>query len=125
MTFAGDPQPDYFSMEPKLGLLSFRRQRHPVMEGETAPDALIRRTWQYAVQVGLDKTLLAQAAATDGTVSLARKVDGIAFRDDTEGFSVQYGPHGEILNLSVAWPKLERTAQETVVTPDEIVRCIR
>src|SRR6185437_387233 len=25
---AGDPQPDYFTVEPNLSLLSFRRQRH-------------------------------------------------------------------------------------------------
>lgn len=121
----GDPQPDYFSIEPEMGLLAFRRQRHHVGEGDYPPDALIKRTWQYAGQLGLDRSLLAQAIVMDGTISLPRKVDGIAFRDDMEGFSVQYGPRGEILNLSLLWPLLERVAQERAVGADEIIRCMR
>jgi hypothetical protein len=74
--------------------------------------------------LGIDKALLMHKD-NDSRVSLCRKIDGIAFQDETEGFSVQYGARGEVLSFSLTWPQLERHGQERVVSPDEIVRCIR
>jgi hypothetical protein len=119
----GDPRPDYLLVSPEFGI-TCRRQRHPVGKGDT--NALVERTWQYAQRLGIDKSLLAQKENSEGgwTVSLCRKIDGIPFWDATQGFSVQYGAHGEILSFVLMWPELQRQRQEDVASPDSIINCI-
>ena len=121
-----DPQPDYFSLDPGWSSITIVRERKHVGQGDADPAALVRRTWQYALQMGLDEALLVKDAHTDNsTISFPRKIDGMAFWQDLAGFSVQYGAQGEIHCLDFIWPKLERVAQERVVSPEEIIRCIR
>jgi hypothetical protein len=120
----GDMCPDYFVVAPDTSTIICRREHHPVGQGDPTPDALLNRTWQYALRLGLDRALLVHKD-NDSRVSLCRRIDGIAFQDESEGFSVQYGARGEILSFSLIWPRLERLGQERVISPDEIVRCIR
>jgi hypothetical protein len=125
-TVEGDPQPDYFAVDPDSGSIMFRRQRRFVGKGDLVPDALIERTWHYAAQLGLDKAQLSQATVADNsTVSLPRRLDGIPFREDMEGFSVQYGNQGEIRSLNLVWPRLERATQERVISSNILTLCIR
>jgi hypothetical protein len=121
----GDPQPDYLTIEPNLGLLSFRRQRHPVSKGDANPTTLVARTWRYASELGLNKAQLAQGMVTDKSVSLSRRLDGLSFREDMEGLSIQYGDRGEILFLTLSWPRLERVGQGPTASAQDITGCIR
>ncbi len=121
----GDPEPDYFTVEPNLGLVTFRRQRRLVAKGDATPAARLARTWQYAAQIGMDRTQLIQGATVDDSVGLSRRLDGVPFRDDMEGFSIQYGAQGEIRLFTLNWPKLERVEQQRTASPQDITRCIR
>jgi hypothetical protein len=121
----GDPRPDYFTVEPAMSLISFHRERRRVTEGDNSPEAQISRAWSYAAQLGLDKVLLGPPIILNDTVSLPRKVDGISFMDDAEGFSIKYGAHGELVSLSLTWPVLDRLAQERVCSFGDIERSIR
>jgi hypothetical protein len=121
----GDPRPDYFTLDPNHGAITFRRQRRQVERGDSTSESLVKRTWEYAARLALDKTLLLQGEAHNSTVSLVRKLDGISFREDMQGFSVQYGDQGEIRSLALNWPTLKRLTQERVIRPDEIIQCIR
>jgi hypothetical protein len=125
-TAEGDPQPDYFAVDPDSGSITFRRQRRLVGEGDSTPNAIIERTWRYATQLGMEKAQLSQATIADNsTVSLPRRLDGIPFREDMEGFSVQYGTQGEIRSLNLVWPRLERATQERVIGSNILTLCIR
>jgi hypothetical protein len=121
----GDPRPDYFAIDPNFSLISFRRQRRVVGEGDRTPAALLARVWKYAAELGLNKADLTQGVVTDNSVSLFRVVDGIPFREDMEGISVQFGAKGEICFFNLNWPKLERVAQQRTASPQDITRCIR
>ena len=121
-----DPRPDYFVLYPDLGTITFRRDRHKVEHGDFTPEALIRRTWEYAARLGLEESLLApRNPSKNSTVNLSRKLDGIAFLEETQGLSLMFGSQGEIRLFTLNWPKLKRVSQERVIGPDEIMQCIR
>jgi hypothetical protein len=110
----GDMHPDYFSVHTNTGSISFRRERHPAGTGETNSEALVERTWYYARQLGLDKTLL--GPRREGRdISLVRRLDGIELFD-SQALWIRYGGRGEILNFALSWPKLIAIAKRLVIT---------
>lgn len=59
---------------------------------------------------------------------LSRKLDGVSFFGDanngSEGFSIEFGSHGQIRSFSFVWPNLEPDQMSLTTSPKEIIRCI-
>jgi hypothetical protein len=58
-------------------------------------------------------------------VFLPRKIDGMEFFGETEGFQFEFGTNGKVLGFCLQWPTLERDRRERVAVPRDIIRCIR
>ena len=60
---------------------------------------------------------------------MSRKLDGIGFfgeaNDITEGFSIEFGSHGQIRSFELVWPNLKPDQNNRTASRDEIIRCIR
>jgi hypothetical protein len=118
----------------------------PVSQKEIPDDdTLIKRAQGYASQLGLDPAKLTRQRTythlcdTEQTansfcgrgVFFPRYLDGISFfsaGDDgegAEGFSVEFGEHGQIQAFSLRWSDVERAKYERTASLDEMTRCIR
>jgi hypothetical protein len=45
--------------------------------------------------------------------------------DEGNGFSIEFGSHGQVRAFSLLWPKLERTQSRKTASPQEIINCLR
>jgi hypothetical protein len=58
-------------------------------------------------------------------ITLVRKLDGIAFQDESEGFTLELGSHETIRSFALNWPNLERAGNHQILTSDQIISAIR
>jgi hypothetical protein len=120
-----DPRPDNLLITPRLSNLSCSRQRRPIGVGDVNRQALAKRAFDYARQVGVDRALIVTNHVATNVVSFVRVIDGIPMMEDTEGFEVSFGDHGELLGFSLRWPQLQPHQFCATVTPEQIIECIR
>jgi hypothetical protein len=124
-----EPKPPYFSVLPNYGQMSFTLgDRAPNPPDNVHYQAATMRALKCAALLGVDLAeLLPTNTATSGLygVFLTRQVDGMPFRGDIEGFQIQFGKDGKVLQFCLLWPKLDRDEYCATATPAEIIRCIR
>jgi hypothetical protein len=124
-----EPKPPNFSLFPEYGQMSFTLgDRAPNSANAVNDEVAVKRAFKCAAQLGVNLSeLLPTNTATSGLygVFLTRQVDGVSFRGDDEGFQIQFGKDGKILQFCLLWPKLERDEYCATATPGEIIRCIR
>jgi hypothetical protein len=124
-----EPKPPYFSVFPKYGQMSFTLgDRAPNSPDNLHDQAATERAFKCAALLGVNLAeLLPTNTATSGLygIFLTRQVDGVPFRGDDEGFQIQFGKDGKILQFCLLWPKLNRDEYCATATPTEIIRCIR
>jgi hypothetical protein len=124
-----EPKPPYFSIFPKYGQMSFTL-------GDRAPNPLdllndevaVKRAFKYAALLGVNVTdLMPTNTASSGSygVFLTRRIDGVSFVFENEGFQIQLGRNGKIQQFGLLWPKLERYENCATATASEMIRCIR
>ena len=61
---------------------------------------------------------------------LSRELDGIPFYssagiDEADGFSIEFGSHGQIRAFSLVWPNLERSQNCRIAKPQQIINLLR
>lgn len=138
---------DVFSIQPASGTISFCSSDQTFSTNDIPDDkAVVKRAFECATRFGLDQACLiskdvytaSNAPGSPDTLTngicargilLSRKIDGVSFfgngNDGTEGFSIEFGSHGQIRSFSLVWPKLEPAQKSFTASPKEIMRCIR
>jgi hypothetical protein len=63
-------------------------------------------------------------------VFLSRELDGVTFYsnggvDEADGFSIEFGSHGQVRAFSLVWPNFERNQNGKTASPQEIINCLR
>jgi hypothetical protein len=140
-----------FFINPSDAAMSFESPDYKNGSPEKIPSdqVIARRAWDCAPQLGLDVAHLTQTAffthffnvdqtGKDTTnflcgrgVFLSRALDGVAFfsADDTgdgaEGFSIEFGSHGQIRFFSLRWSDVEHYESQKIASPQEIIHCIK
>jgi hypothetical protein len=139
-----------FGIEPGDAYLFYSMPNHRADPGEEIPndETIMKRAAKYASQLGRDPAMLVQQSFYThfsdpdqnggGTqhvcghgVFLSRQLHGVAFfsarneGDGAEGFSMEFGTHGEIRSFSLRWSTLQRYERQQTVSSHEINRCIR
>lgn len=141
--------PDIFSITPKSATISYWLPNPGTNTTDIPADNIVvRRAWACAVQLGVDPAQIEFKEMTSSFnldendndltnqlcgrgVFLSRKLDGILFwsngTDDGsfDGFSMEFGSHGQIRAFSLVWPDLERVELQAAARPQQIVACIR
>ena len=114
-----------------------------------ADEAIARSAWDYAPRLGLDPTHMTASGyfthsfdvggTSKGTTNfvcgrgifLSRQLDGISFfsadseGSAAEGFSIEFGSHGQIRFFSVRWSELTRYQNQPTASLQEITDCIK
>jgi hypothetical protein len=139
-----------FAITPGEAYLYYSMPNYTAGSGKEIPndETVARRAWKYASQLGLDPAMLVQktfythVCETDQNgepthpvcgrgVFLSRQLHGVAFfsardqGDGAEGFSMEFGRHGQIRFFSLRWSTLEPYERQQTISPQEIIRCIR
>jgi hypothetical protein len=137
-----------FSIQPASMTISFSSTNQKLSTDDIPGDEIVtKRAFECASRFGLSQADLipkniyfcSNALGCDETltnnicgrgISLSRKVDGFGFYGDAEsgsgdGFSIEFGSHGQIRSFSLMWPLLEPYKKSATATPKEIIRCIR
>ena len=108
---------------------------------------IVKRAKQCALKLGLDPTKLIEnriytySYDDDGGkttihicgrgIFLSRKIDGLGFfsanndGEGAEGFSIEFGSHGQIRTFTLRWPSLEPDAISQTASPKQIMDCIK
>jgi hypothetical protein len=138
---------DSFCIDPGRATISFCSTNQNLSTNDVADDKTVTR-WalEYAARFGLKREdLVAEnvhavsnavgrsETLTNGVcahrILLARKINGVGFWSDgnneTEGFSIEFGGHGQIRSFSFVWPDLKPALKSLTASPREIIRCIR
>jgi hypothetical protein len=139
-----------FGIRPGDANLYYSLPNYSAGSGEQLPDneTIAMRAWKYASQLGLDPAQLVQEriythscdAGQNGQatnhvcglgVFLSRQLDGVSFfsadneGSGAEGFSIEFGSHGQIRFFSFRWSTVERYESQQTATTQEIIHCIR
>jgi hypothetical protein len=140
-----------FFISPKDAAMSFVSPDYKNASPDNIPsdETIVKRAWDYAPQLGLDRASLTQTAFfthlyySDQTgeritnnvcgrgVFLSRQLDGVNFfsadntGDEAEGFSIEFGSYGQIRCFSFRWSNVERYESQQTASPQEIIHCIR
>jgi hypothetical protein len=112
-------------------------------------EIIVKRAKECVRQLGLDPAKLIQNSIytysyddDDGAgnvthhvygrgIFLSRKIDGFGFfsanndGEGAEGFSIEFGSHGQIRDFSLRWPNLEPDAIQQTARPEQIIDCIK
>ena len=141
-----DPFVGSFSILPDIGEIVFDKRNHAAGSSEAIPsdEMIMKRAWDCVAQLGIDPAQLSQGRiqnngceyddkgglATNGyvcgrTITLLRRLDGVDFQDESEGFTIEFGSHGEIRSFGLNWPNLERSVHLQTLSPEQIIRLIR
>ena len=83
---------------------------------------------ECASKLGIDLAELVHTNAAGpgcGGVFLPRRLNGIPFFDETEGFQIMFGRDGKVLQFCLLWPRLERDENSATARPGEIIQCIK
>jgi hypothetical protein len=140
-----------FFINPGDAVMSFESPdyKNGSLEGIPSDQAIAKRAWDCAPQLGLDLAHLTQTAFfthiynVDQTgdektnfvcgrgVFLSRQLDGVAFfsaddeGDGAEGFSMELGGHGQIRFFFLRWSNVEHYKIQQLASPQEIIHCIK
>lgn len=139
-----------FGIRPGDANLYYSLPNYSTGSGEQLPsdDTITARAWKYASQLGLDPAQLVQeriythSCDTDQNgqatnhvcgrgVFLSRQLDGITFFSadnegtSAEGFSIEFGSHGQIRFFTFRWSTVERYESQQTASTQEITHCIR
>jgi hypothetical protein len=136
-----------FSIQPASTTISFSSPNQNLSTDNIPDDQTVtKRAFEYAVQFGLNRTYLipkniyssSNAAGSDETLTngicargifLSRKLDGVGFYGDanngSDGFSIEFGSHGQIRSFSLVWPNLENDQNSPTASPQQIIASIR
>ena len=141
-----DPLAGSFCILPDVGTIQFEMRNHASGSSEAIPndDTIMKRAWICVIQLGIDHAQLSQGRiqnseceydgkgriATNGyvcgrAITLVRKIDGVDFQADSEGFSIEFGSHGVIRSFGLVWPNLERSESRQTFSPEQIINSIR
>jgi hypothetical protein len=141
-----DPLAGWFVILPDLGLIEYSIRNHARGSSDAIPDdkTIAKRAWNCITQLGIDRTQLSQGGiqnngceydgkgrlATNGYVggrmiAFVRKIDGVDFPENSEGFNIELGSHGVIRAFNLNWPNLERFDNRQIVSAEQIIRFIR
>jgi hypothetical protein len=137
----------FFLIQPATTTISFTSTNHIFSTNDVPDDETVtRRAFECAARFGLDRAYLIPKNVynasnapgrtdifTNGIcargIYLTRKLDGIGFfgnaNDMSEGFSIEFGSHGQIRSFQLVWPNLERNRNSPTASREEIIRCIR
>ena len=137
----------FFLIQPATTTISFTSTNHIFSTNDVPDDETVtRRAFECAARFGLDRAYLIPKNVynasnapgrtdifTNGIcargIYLSRKLDGIGFfgeaNDITEGFSIEFGSHGQIRSFELIWPNLKPNQNNRTASRDEIIRCIR
>jgi hypothetical protein len=137
----------FFLIQPATTTISFS-STNLIFSTNDVPDdeTVTRRAFECAARFGLDRAYLIPKNVynasnapgrtdifTNGIcargIYLSRKLDGIGFfgdaNDISEGFSIEFGSHGQIRSFELVWPNLKPDQNNRTASRDEIIRCIR
>jgi len=139
-----------FSITPGDAFMYYSMPYSRAGSGKEIPndETILMRAEKYASLLGLDlarlvlKSRYTHLCDTDQNgepthhvcgrgVFLCRQLDGVAFfsarneGDGAEGFSMEFGSHGQIRFFSLRWSTLERYERQQTISPQEVIRCIR
>ena len=136
-----------FLIQPATTTISFSSTNRIFSTNDVPDDeAVTRRAFECAARFGLDRAFLIPKNVyhasnapgrtdifTNGIcargIYLSRKLDGIGFfgeaNDITEGFSIEFGSHGQIRSFELVWPNLKPDQNSPTASREEIIRCIR
>jgi hypothetical protein len=137
--------PCTLSISPTNGSLCYSLPGYRNASSNNLPTAetVVKRAWQCAQQLGLDRSQLAQKdlgtnyseydekgrSATNNAcsvgLSFARIIDGWECYKDNGGFSIEFGSGGQIRSFSVEWPKLIPYQNNKALAPAQIISSIR
>lgn len=141
-----DPLAGWFCILPDWGMIEFKVRNHAVGLSEGIPndEQIAERARKYVVQLGINVAQLSRGAirdngceyddkgglATNGyvcgrVITFARKIDGLDFQDENEGFTIEFGSHGAIRSFILNWPNLEREQNGPTANPQQIIACIK
>ena len=136
-----------FSIQPANTSISYSSPTQN-LSTDNVPDAeaVTKRAFECARRFGLDQGQVipknifcsSNAAGCDDTLTngicargifLSRKLDDVSFFGDanngSDGFSIEFGSHGQIRSFSLVWPNLKPAQESQTASPQEIIRCIR
>ena len=119
-------------------------------DGIPGDETIAKRAWDCLPLLGLDRAKLIQKSFFTHTwnvdrngrdttnficgrgVFLCRQLDGVDFFSidgtedgDAEGFSIEFGDHGQIRCYSFRWSAMERYESQQTASVQEIVHCIK
>jgi hypothetical protein len=124
-----EPKPPSFCIFPKYGEMSFTLgDRIPDPPDALHDEAAVKRAFKCVALLGVNEAdLLPTNTATSAIygVFLTRRLDGVPFVFENEGFQIQFGRDAKIRQFALSWPKLERDEYRATATPEEMIRCIR
>ncbi len=141
-----DPLAGAFCILPDAEVIQFTMRNHAAGSSEAIPsdEMIAKRAWDCVAQLGIDRAQLSQGGIQnngceyDGkgglatndyvcgrAITLVRKIDGVDFQAESEGFSIEFGSHGTIRSFGLHWPNLERFDNRQTVSPKQIIRFIR
>ncbi len=129
-SFDGEMEPPDFAILPDAGQMSFTLgDRIPdSSENIFTNEAAVERAWNCLFQLGIDRTQFIKTnVAGSGIygVFLPRQIDGIETMNESEGFQIQFGKDGKVLQFCLLFPNLERNKRSQVASPQQIITCIR
>jgi hypothetical protein len=143
--------PSFFSILPNDASISYAIPNFSSGSEKDIPndEVIVQHAKKYAFQLGLDPAKLIQNSIytcsyddDDGAgkathhicgrgIFLSRKIDGFGFfsanndGEGAEGFSIEFGSHGQIRDFSLRWPNLEPDAIQRTASPEQIIDCIK
>ena len=141
-----DPLAGWLSILPDIGMIEFGMRNHAAGSSEAIPsdEMIAKRAWGWVAQLGIDPAQLSQGRiqdngceydskgkiAPDGyiggrTITLFRRIDGVDFQNEAQGFNIEFGSHGVIRSFGLNWPNLERLDNHQTLSPEQIICLIR
>jgi hypothetical protein len=137
--------PCTFLIEPKNGVITYQFPgfRNGSPEDIPSDEVIVKRAFESARLLGIEPTQLAQKGITTNYceydmkggrttnnacgrgIILPRRIDGVDFRGEDEGFSIEFGSHCRIRFFSLTWPNLKPYRKHQTATPSQLINCIR
>ena len=139
---------NFFGILPAKTQIYFSATNQSLSTDDLPDDATVKkRAFYYSALLGLGNTRLIpqdifcssnayriEAKSTNGAcgkgIFLSRELDGIPFYssagiDEADGFSIEFGSHGQIRAFSLVWPNLERSQNCRIAKPQQIINLLR
>jgi hypothetical protein len=136
-----------FSIQPTTSTITFSSTNQIYSTNDVPDDETVtRRAFECAARLGLGRAYLipknvynasnvpgrTDIFITNGIcargIYLSRKLDGIGFfgdaNENSEGFSIEFGSHGQTRSFELVWPNLKPDQSSPTASRAEIIRCI-